>query len=359
MKKHLGLKLLGTFVLISVLAVGVLAVAKDDKGATDDIIRTMAMGKCGDEKAVILGYVTSWSTEVPDPYSVTHLAYAFATIDDDFCSLTIKNEGRFEEIVDLKNKNPELKVLLSIGGWGAGNFSEMASTAETRAGFIHNAMDMVRRYGIDGLDIDWEYPGSSLAKISSSKEDKSNFSKLMKQLRDSLGGSRCLSFASPSYSVYFDYDKVVPYVDFVNIMTYDMSVPPSHHSPLNHSELTGKKSVKDVVAEHYSKGVPADKMLLGIPFYGRGNQTDYKKFQDFRHIRPKAGTEWKFDSIAVAPYISDKETGELLISFDDTTSIMAKCKFVKEVGLRGVMVWHYCGDTKDRRLLNTINSGLN
>lgn len=308
---------------------------------------------------VILGYITSWSKEFPDPYSVTHLSYAFATIGDDFKSLTIKNEERFKKILDLKNINPKLKIFLSIGGWGAGNFSEMASTVDSRSNFIHNAMEIVRRYNIDGLDIDWEYPGSSLGKISSSKKDKSNFTKLMKQLRDSLGTSRCLSFASPSYGIYFDYKEVISYVDFINVMTYDMNVPPRLHSPLNHSEHTGKTSIKDVIANHYRNGVPVKKIVLGIPFYGRGNQKDYKKFQDYRYIQSKGGTELKYDSIAMSPYIANKKNGELLISFDDTTSIKAKCKFVKDVGLRGVMFWHYCGDTKDHELLKAINSELN
>lgn len=350
-----------TFVIVAMVAYASISIMQDlNNLKTDDVILTLEKERDKNSKpSVILGYVTSWSKELPNPYSVTHLSYAFATIDDDFESLTIKNEERFKEIVNLKSINQKLNILLSIGGWGAGNFSEMASTVDSRSNFIHNAMEIVRRYNLDGLDIDWEYPGSSLGKISSSKKDKSNFTKLIKQLRDSLGTSKYLSFASPSYGVYFDYKEVTPYVDFINVMTYDMNVPPLLHSPLNHSEHTGKTSIKDVIVNHYRNGVSVDKILLGIPFYGRGNEKDYKKFQDYRYIQPMEGTELRYDSIAETPYIVDSQTEELLISFDDTTSIKIKCKFVKDIGLRGVMFWHYCGDTKDHELLKVINSELN
>lgn len=351
--RHIGLVIAATAVAIAMLGMSDIA-----GQSTNETLRAMIKDSNRDNTTIILGYVTSWSKELPNPYMVTHLSYAFATIDDDFKTLTIKNEDRFREIAELKKINPSLKVMLSIGGWGAGNFSEMASTEGSRAAFIGNAMKVIRDYDIDGLDIDWEYPGTSVAKISSSDSDKSNFTELMRQLRDSLGTSHILSFASPSYSNYFNYTEVVPYVDFINIMTYDMKTPPYHHSPLNHSPLTGKKCVKDVVAEHYRKGVPADKIVLGIPFYGRGNEKKYAKFQDYRYIRPKDGTELRFDSVAMAPYIADKETGEMLISFDDTTSVKAKCEFAKTTKIRGVMFWHYCGDTKEHSLLKVINSEL-
>lgn len=358
MKKHRIIRWIGLISAVLLTAVSLLGMSDNLNQDTDDILRTMAITGNNKEKTVVLGYVTSWSKELPDPFSVTHLCYAFATIDNDFKSLTIKNEERFKETAALKNLNPGLKVLLSIGGWGTGNFSEMASAESSRTAFIHNAMNIVRDYGIDGLDIDWEYPGSSLGRISSAKDDRTNFTALMKQFRDSIGTSGILSFASPFYGDFYDYKAVAPYIDFVNIMAYDMGTPPRHHSPLNRSDKTGKMCVRDVVANHYKKGVPADKIVLGIPFYGRGNEKDYKKFQDYRYIRTKAGSELHFDSVAMAPYIADKDTGELLISFNDTTSVRAKCRFVKETGIRGIMFWHYCGDTKEHELLRVINSEL-
>lgn len=358
MTNHKKISTLGVIIISFAIGFSILAMFDDTFNRTENDLNYMAMSKHKDENPIIFSYITSWSNELPDPFSITHLSYAFATIDNNYKSLTIKNEDRFRDIVNLKNVNPYLKVLLAIGGWGAGNFSEMASTEETRKAFIHNAMNIVREYKIDGLDIDWEYPGSSAAKISSSHNDKSNFNKLIKQLRDSLGNSKLLSFASPAYGNYFEYDFLVPYVDFVNLMTYDMSKPPYHHSPLNHSDLTGNKTVKDVVADHYRRGVPGNKMLLGIPFYGRGDEQVYKKFEDFRYIHKKNNTEIKYDSIACVPYIADKKSGKMLISYDDATSIATKCRLVRNCGIKGVMIWHYSGDTKDHYLLKQINSSL-
>ncbi len=312
-----------------------------------------------DGNSVVYGYVTSWSKDLPDPFSVTHLSYAFATIDSTFTTLTIKNLDRFKDIVGLKKQNNKLKVLLSIGGWGAGNFSEMAADDGNRTEFIHNLMNIVITYNLDGIDIDWEFPGSSLGKISSSKEDKSNFTVLMRQIRDSIGRDRVLTFASPAYGNYYDFEDLVPVVDFVNIMTYDMGVPPKLSAPLHQSPNTGKICVDYVVANHYKWGVPVNKMLIGIPFYGRGDDKEYKKFHDYRYIVPKAGTQVCFDSIAMSPYIIDSASGNILISYDDTTAVKAKCKYVKEIGARGVMFWHYCGDKKNGELLHAINSELN
>lgn len=248
----------------------ILSFSADLRSDTDLILSKLkSQTKTDDNSKVILGYVTSWGIDLPDPFSVTHLAYAFATINDVFHTLTIKNEDRFAKIAQLKQENPELKILLSVGGWGAGNFSEMASTQDNRSKFISNIMEIVRKYGIDGVDIDWEFPGSSLGKISSSQQDQANFTKLIYELRYSLGNIGILTFASPAYGKFYDYASIIPYVDFVNIMAYDMGTPPKHHSPLNISELIGSYCVKDVVANHYKNGVPVNKIVLGIPFYGR------------------------------------------------------------------------------------------
>ena len=348
---------------ISVLLVGLMfflwGFTEDLQSDTETTLESLrTQNNTENRPHIILGYVTDWSMDIPDPYSVSHLAYAFATINDDYTTLNIKKEERFRQIVNLKDSNPCLKVLLSIGGWGAGNFSEMASTEENRSQFIKNAMYIQRQYGIDGFDIDWEFPGSSLGKISSTKNDKTNFTKLIRQFRDSLGNSGILTFASPSNGKFYEYDSISPYVDFVNVMAYDMGTPPRHHSPLNHSALTGRLSVKDVIANHYKQGVPVGKIVLGVPFYGRGNKSEYKNFQDYRGIKILPNTEKRFDSIAYAPYIADSTTGELLLTYDDSISVKAKCELIKEIGAGGIMFWHYGGDTKDHTLLRTIHSIL-
>ena len=114
---------------------------------------------------VIVGYAVSWENSLPDPALLTHLNYAFALINNDFETLNIQKEGRLKVMVALKKQNPALKVLLSIGGWEAGNFSEMAADEKHRKAFARNCLNAVTKYSLDGIDIDWEYPTSSSAGI--------------------------------------------------------------------------------------------------------------------------------------------------------------------------------------------------
>ena len=89
---------------------------------------------------VVVGYVTSWSERIPDPSLVTHLNYAFGHVTTDFDSVRVDNPGRLCSIVALKEANPHLKVLLSVGGWGSGNFSEMASDEAHRISFARSCL---------------------------------------------------------------------------------------------------------------------------------------------------------------------------------------------------------------------------
>ena len=98
---------------------------------------------------------------MPDPSLLTHINYAFGKIGSDFETLKISTDSRLKKLVGLKKTNPSLKVLLSIGGWGAGNFSEMAADESHRKKFCENCLKAVNQYGLDGIDLDWEYPTSS------------------------------------------------------------------------------------------------------------------------------------------------------------------------------------------------------
>ena len=168
---------------------------------------------------IIVGYATYWDPRMPDPTLLTHINYAFAHIKDDFETLDIKTESRLAKIVALKKQYPDLKVLLSVGGWGAGNFSEMAADAGHRKKFSENCLAAVNKYGLDGIDLDWEYPTSDLAGISSSPADRENFNLLMRDLRAVLGEDRFLTLASSAYAEYIDFHSCIQYLDFVNIMT--------------------------------------------------------------------------------------------------------------------------------------------
>lgn len=307
-------------------------------------------------KRRVIAYVTSWSDVIPNTAEMTNINYAFGHVNNTFDGVTISNPERFKTIADLKKENPDISIQLSVGGWGSGRFSEMAADPTLRKKFAEDCRRIVEEFNIDGIDIDWEYPTSSAAGISSSPEDTNNFTLLMKDLRKALPEGALLTAATVSNAAYIDFRAIMPYVDFINIMAYDMAAPPHHHSPLYGSEKLGKNSSSDAVNSHIKAGVPAEKLTLGMPFYGRGNG-HYNNFVNYKDIRIQDGDKLCRDSISYAPYITDIE-GNLVLGFDDPLSITVKCNYIKEIGLLGSMYWDYVGDSQTGELSKTIADNL-
>ena len=306
---------------------------------------------------VIVGYAVYWENSMPDPALLTHLNYAFALINNDFETLNIQKEGRLKLMVALKKQNPDLKVLLSIGGWGAGNFSEMAADEKHRKAFARNCLNAVTKYSLDGIDIDWEYPTSSSAGISSSPEDTKNFTLLMKDLRETLGNDRLLTMASASNAKYVDFKEAIPYMNFVNVMTYDMGHPPKHNSALYRSSMSSE-SCDESVARHFTAGVPYEKMVLGIPFYGHGDGKAFEDYVDYKDIKidqSKYSVLW--DDAAKVPYVADA-TGKMVLNFDDEQSVGLKAEYVLQKKLAGAMYWNIEADDASHTLGHAVASRL-
>ena len=226
-----------------------------------------------DKEKVVVAYVTSWTEVIPDPHSMTHINYAFALVNDSFDGIRISNPERLHRIAALKKDAPHLRVMLSVGGWGAGNFSEMAASPKLRKAFAKDCLKAVEEFGLDGIDIDWEYPTQNSAGISCSPDDTKNFTLLMRDLRKALGSKRLLTIATVASGEYIDFPSCIKYLDFVNVMAYDMGNPPVHHAPLYSSPITGWMSTSKAIESHLQKGIPARKLVMGMPFYGRGPKT--------------------------------------------------------------------------------------
>ena len=304
---------------------------------------------------VIVGYVTSWSDVMPDPKALTHINYAFGQVNDTFDGVKIDNPERLARIAALKAQAPELKVMLSVGGWGSGRFSEVAASEKNRKKFAQDCLRVVKEYNLDGIDIDWEYPGSSMAGISSSPDDTANFTLLMKDLREALGADRLLTIATAAEADSIDFRAVVPYLDFVNIMAYDMADAPMHHAPLYRSENTSELTCDSSVKHHLASGVPAGKLVMGVPFYGRGGKQMHGR--NFRDIHAGDGNTLIFDTQACVPFMVDAD-GTPLMGYDDAHSLGLKCDYILANDLHGVMYWDYAGDDDAGTLRGTLASRI-
>jgi len=292
---------------------------------------------------VVVAYVTSWTDIIPDPTLMTHINYAFGHVTDSFNGVRIDNEQRLRDIVALKKQNPHLKVLVSIGGWGSGRFSEMAASDAYRTSFAKDCKRIVDEFKLDGIDIDWEYPTQSSADISSSPQDTENFTLLMRDIRRAIGKKKLLTMASVGSGEYVDFHSCLKYMDFVNIMTYDMGNPPLHHSALHCSSINPRMCSSNGVEKHIAAGVTKDKLVMGMPFYGRGGRNDkiLREYVRTGFLTDDYQVCW--DDTAKVPFIANRK-GELLMGYENTRSLAIKCQYVIDEGLRGGMYWDYESD---------------
>lgn len=309
------------------------------------------------DSKVVVAYVTSWSEVMPDPQYMTHINYAFGHVNESFNGVKIDNEERLRQIVDLRKQKPELKVLLSIGGWGSGRFSEMAANDEYRRAFAADCDRVVKEFALDGIDIDWEYPTSSMANISSSPDDTENFTLLMQDIRAAIGNEKELTLATVASARYIDFKAILPSVDFVNIMAYDMASAPKHRSALYPSGHSGDITSDGAVTAHLKAGVPPSKLVMGMPFYGRGGD-GYPSFQDYNKVG-NTDTQYteKWDEVAQVPYLADKND-TLVFGFENPRSLAIKCQYILDKDLLGGMYWDYSGDNEQGDLRRTVAENL-
>ena len=296
------------------------------------------------DNTVIVAYVTSWTNEVPDPSTMTHINYAFGHVNDTFDGVRIDNPDRLRMIVGLKAKNPALRVMLSVGGWGSGRFSEMAASKENRMAFARDCKRVVEEFGLDGIDIDWEYPTQSSAKISSSPQDTENFTLLMRDLRKVLGKQRLVTAATVCNANYIDFRSCIQYMDLVNVMAYDMGNAPKHHAALFPSPHAGYCTSSQAVEAHLKAGVPREKLVMGVPFYGKGKRDD-EGLREYRHSgRLPEGYAHHWDDEGRFPYITNAQ-GEFVWGYENARSLAEKCQYILDQHLRGGMYWDYASDT--------------
>lgn len=320
----------------------------------------------------VIGYVSTRDFNLlkeQDVKALSIINIAFGNIKDG--NVVWDSQEAPKYIKWAKEINKELKVCLSIGGWSAGGFSNAASTKEGREKFAKTAVDILKQYDLDGIDIDWEYPCISIAGIDASPDDKYNFTLLLQALRtelDKVKNKKCLLMVATGGDEYFlrctEMDKASKYLDIVQIMTYDLrggfSMQTGHHTNLYTSPTDlNSVSAHNTVTKFIEAGVDREKIVIGVAFYSRlwkqvpnvdnghmqmaGTTGGYGPgYSDLiENYVNKNGYTRFWDNDAKAPYLFD---GSTFISYDDEQSIQAKADYVKENGLCGLMYWEYCLD---------------
>lgn len=303
---------------------------------------------------------TLWSDE-GKPIGTKNVTYTGEISDRD-----IRPEI-YDELDILRERYPDLRITIALGGWGADGFSDAVLTEDSRNRFTDSIVEYVVRHDFDGLDIDWEFPViGGWGAIKGRPEDRKNFTLFMEETREKLtaAGEREgkyyeLSVAANAGAAYYtdwvDLRRVIKTVDHINLMTYDnvgmWAGRAQHH--------TNGSFSKDAAKRFIAAGAPAEKIVIGGAFYGKliTNVDGLKAtFSDDTTITDvpwnsiandyleKNGFVREWDDVDKSPYLYNSETKEL-VTYDNEESLKYKAEVVKELNLGGVMFWEYSHDS--------------
>ena len=308
-----------------------------------------------------------------DARRLTHINLAFALLKDG--ALDLSQLTNIHRIEAFRIWNPQLKIVLSVGGWACDGFSQAAMTESGRRKFAASCQEAVTKYHLDGIDIDWEYPCSDAAGIAADPRDKENFTLLLQAIRDAIGKDMLLSVAmgaDQSCADNTEMDKVSQILDYVQLMTYDMcngfSTRSGHHAALSPSKGDSSKNNTRAVVELYHKaGVPYEKMVIGAAFYARHFEVETNEnngllqpsgpgisHASYHHITPaylvEHGYNRFWDEDAEAEWLWN---GKTFVSYENAEAIRRKSAYTKGKGLAGLMYWEH-GHDNTKELLGII-----
>lgn len=313
-----------------------------------------------------------------------------------------KVDADLKRIDELKEKNPNLKVLLSVGGYDARGFSDAAATEEARKVFAKSCKDTIDKYGLDGIDLDWEYPvNGAWGSIKAREEDKHHFTLMLQEVRNAIGEDKLLTIAGSANTLFTgteaggndgtwtEFEKVMPILDFINIMTYDFQYDSNYFgSAIYPSKQWPAKDdfegywVDKAVQNYLAHGCPPEKINLGLAFaaptpqvvrgsehypvirerlekagFYTSSEPGLKRVKDL--LENKNGFTKEWDEDAKVAYIATEIDGEkqFVMSYIEPQGLTEKINYVKENNLGGTMFWEF-GSDYDNSLVTQIAEEL-
>ncbi len=312
--------------------------------------------------------------------------------------------GNFKQLPILRTRNPNLQIVMSIGGWeNSAHFSDVALTEDARARFIRSCITFMQQYDFDGLEIDWRYPveGGKEGNITR-PEDTANLTLLVQELRTALDEasfedertrpyllSMTMPALEPQISLY-DVEGLHPLLDYINLMTFGYegawSEIAAHMAPLYGSERDPREanqashSVDGTVRAYLDRGVPADKLVIGVPFSAQAWQ-NVRAGSLFGLYQPADGVPLGtrdggtlfygdlgpflnnpdyiryFDDLSLVSWMYNPAR-HIAISYESPESARRKAAYVRGFGLGGLMAWEVSNDSDELTLMNALYLGL-
>ncbi|XP_055610641.1 acidic mammalian chitinase-like [Uranotaenia lowii] len=348
-------------------------------------------------QANIVCYYSSWAVyrpgrgqfevEFADPFHCTHFVYAFVGLDWDG---TVKildpwgdldddwGLGQIRRFNELKNLNPNLKTLVAIGGDSEGSevFSHVAANPQLRQVFAQDARRFCLQHGFDGFDVDWEYPG---LRGGDPINDRQNFVLMLRDLREALQPSGLIltaAVAAPQNiaEIVYDIPAISVHLDLIHLMTYDYNGAwnsdtghnaPLHSGPADRTDFERTLNVHHSVSYWLQQGAPANKLIMGIPLYGRNFKLQNSSNNGLRapaigpgNVGPYTGEPGYLAYLEYCPYIQQSwlrfwndyqkivygVSGDQWVGYEDLDTLSYKCQYIRSRQLGGAMVWSYDQD---------------
>ncbi|MGW6460740.1 glycosyl hydrolase family 18 protein [Streptomyces sp. NPDC055078] len=369
-------------------------------------------------KKIKMGYFTNWGVYARNYHvknlvtsgtaaNITHINYAFGNVQNGRCTIGDSYadyermytadqsvdgvsdtwdqplRGNFNQLRKLKAKYPHIKILYSFGGWTwSGGFGQAMANPAAFAESCYNLVEDPRWADVfDGIDLDWEYPNA--CGLTCDTSGPAVMKNMMQAFRAKFGANNLLTAAVTADASNggkidaADYGGAAQYIDWYNVMTYDFfgawaaQGPTAPHSPL--SGYTGIPqqgfNSADAINKYKAKGVPADKLLLGVGFYGRGwtgvtqaepggtatgpAQGTYEPgFEDYKVLKNTCPATGTVGGTAYA------KCGSNWWGYDTPATIGSKMSWAKNQGLGGAFYWEFSGDTSNGELAGAVSSGL-